>query len=199
MMHAAAAILFVAFASALNAGEGQARPFQIPEKILPLLTNHCVSCHDADTQKGDVRLDALKDLALDARLDLLNRVQEQLFTREMPPKKKTPPTKEERSLLMDWLTKELQSHGAAKLEDKLRKPEYGNVVDHDQLFSGKFKDLPGFTPDRRWLISEYIFDDKFNRILEIAPSRNIDGKRHAVLGTNQRNGVNLTSFASLWE
>ena len=55
---------------------------------------------------------------------------------------------------------------ASTLEGKLQKPEFGNYVDHDSLFSGEHADLPGFTHDRRWLISEYIFNAKFQRILQ---------------------------------
>ena len=40
------------------------------------------------------------------------------------------------------------------------------MVDHEKWFSGRYKDLPGFTPDRRWLISEFIFDAKFDRLLK---------------------------------
>ncbi len=166
--------------------------FQVGKKVLPLLEKHCFSCHNADERKGDVRLDQLESLPLDARLDLLNRVQEQLFTGEMPPKKKKPPTEEERTVLNEWIAKELQKHNASKLEDKLRKPEFGNVVDHDKLFSGDYKNLPGFTPDRRWLISEHIFNAKFNKLLEHNGSLIVDGKGHSVIGSNNRR-VNLTN------
>jgi len=168
------------------------RAFRVQPVMGKLLDQYCFSCHD-DTAKGDVRLDNLESLALDARLDLLNRMQEQIFIGEMPPKKKKQPAEAERNLLVEWLSKELQAHGASKLEDKLRKPEYGNVVDHEKLFSGKYKDLPGFTPDRRWLISEFIFDAKFNRILGFNPRKLIDGKHQYVIGDNSRTGVNLTN------
>ena len=66
---------------------------------------------------------------------------------------------------------------------------------HAKLFSGSYKDLPGFTPDRRWLISEFIFDAKFNKLLDYNAQRDIDGKRQMVIGDNNRNGVrvNLTN------
>jgi mono/diheme cytochrome c family protein len=192
-------VVVIAFASITQAG-GQggkpvstpAEPFRVAEKVLLLLETHCISCHGADDQKGDVRLDQLQGLTLDARLDLLNRVQEQIFTGEMPPKKKKTPSEDERNLLMDWITKELQKHNASKLEDKLRKPEYGNVVDHEALFSGKYKDLPGFTPDRRWLISEYIFNAKFKSLLGVSSRITVDGKSWPILG-GSNTGVNLTN------
>ena len=168
-------------------------PFVVSPKAAELLESYCFSCHDEETQKGDVRLDRLDTLALDTRLDLLNKMQEQLYLKEMPPKKKKKqPSEVERQQLTDWVSSELGKHNASKLEEKLRKPAYGNYVDHHKLFSGKHKDLKGFTYDRRWLISEYIFDAKFNQLLNHKPTKTIDGKRQSVIGDNNRR-VNLTN------
>ena len=163
-----------------------AMPFAVAPQASALIENYCVSCHEDGTTKGDVRLDNLASLPLEARLDLLNRMAEQIFIGEMPPKKKKQPTEAERSLLTEWIGQELRKHNASKLEDKLRKPEYGNVVDHEKLFSGKYKDLPGFTPDRRWLISEFIFDAKFNRLLGVNKTQVRNGKRQPIIGGSAR-------------
>ena len=186
-------ILSLAVAANSFAATTPAEPFRLGDKVPPLLENYCASCHDADEHKGDVRLDNLASLPLDARLDLLNRVQEQVFFGEMPPKKKKQPMEAERNLLAEWVSKELRAHNASKLEDKLRMPEYGNIVDHGKLFSGAYNDLPGFTPDRRWLISDFIFEDRFNRLTGFTPQRDIDGKRVKVLGDNNRGRPNLTN------
>jgi len=70
-----------------TAAEAKAPPkFLVPSQILKLLDRHCFSCHDEETQKGEVRLDHLGELTLDVRLSLLNKVQEQLFFGEMPPR-----------------------------------------------------------------------------------------------------------------
>jgi hypothetical protein len=167
--------------------------FHVAPDAAALFDRYCYDCHDDSTTKGDVRLDNLASLPLEARLDLLNRVQEKVFFGEMPPKKKSQPSEAERNLLAAWVSSELRAHNASKLEDKLRMPEYGNVVDHDKLFSGKYKDLPGFTPDRRWLINEFIFDAKMNVMLEHKAQRDIDGKRQQVIGDNNRWAVNLTN------
>ena len=86
------------------------------------------------------------------------------------------------------MSTELNKHNASKLEEKLRLPAYGNYVDHDKLFSGECKDRKGFTRDRRWLISEFIFNAKMNRLIHHKGIRTIDGKRVSVIGDN---GVNL--------
>ncbi|MFT5906057.1 MAG: hypothetical protein ACI9E1_001662, partial [Cryomorphaceae bacterium] len=106
---------------------------------------------------------------------------------EMPPRDETEqPTDAERTGMLDWLSAELKKHNASKLEDKLRMPEYGNYVEHDKLFSGDYKNLNAFTPERRWLISEFIFDARFNSMLDHKPFKTIDGKREYVIGDNSR-------------
>ena len=131
----------------------------VSKKAAAVLEAHCLDCHDADTQKGEVRLDALSAMALQPRLDLLNRVQEQLFLKEMPPKKKAQPSEADREALAGWVSGELRKHGASKLEEKLRYPSYGNYVDHDKLFSGEVK-TKAWSPARRWLVSPQIFHER---------------------------------------
>jgi hypothetical protein len=134
-------------------------PFQVDPAAAAVLENHCFSCHEEGTEKGDVRLDNLGELTLSARLDLMNRVQEQVYLKQMPPKKKAQPSEPEREELVSWLWKELHTHNASKLEDKLRYPSYGNYVDHEKLFSGRIQE-PASTPSRRWLVRPQIFDSR---------------------------------------
>ena len=163
-------------------------PFVVSPKVSELLESYCFSCHDEETQKGDIRLDRLDILAPDTRLNLLNKMQEQVFFKEMPPKKKKKPTQTERDSLFQWISIELKKYGASGLEEKLKRPEFGNYVDHDKLFSGEYAYLKGFTRDRRWLVSEYIFNAKINHLIDHPGVRVIDGKRMNVVGDN---GVNL--------
>ena len=168
-------------------------PFKVSPEMGKLLYENCTSCHDDSEQEGDIRLDQLDQLKLETRLDLLNKIQEQIHFGQMPPKKeKVQPTDAERIAMLEWVSAELKKHSASKLEDKLRMPDYGNYVHHDKLFSGKYKDLKPYTPDRRWLISEFIFDAKFNVLLKHAPTKTIDGTRKNVIGDNNRR-VNLTN------
>ena len=55
------------------------------EQAEAVMERHCLDCHDAETQKGDVRLDGLDGLPLEPRLELLNRLQEQVHLKQMPP------------------------------------------------------------------------------------------------------------------
>ncbi len=146
----------------------KATPFAMPDKMEDLLANYCFDCHDDETKKGEVRLDNLATLALKDRLDLLNRVQEQIFIKEMPPKKrKAQPSDSEREQLHDWMTVELRKHKASRFEEKLRYPSYGNYLDHDKLFSGEIKDKP-FSPARRWLVSPRIFHERVMNALGLS-------------------------------
>lgn len=132
---------------------------ETPSDVLTVLESRCFSCHDEDSAKGDVRLDHLDTLALDKRLDLFNRAQEQVFFGEMPPPEKDQPSTAERQQLLGWLSAALGEHDASTLEDKLRYPSYGNHVDHDLLFSGEISEA-AFTPARRWLVSPQIFEER---------------------------------------
>ncbi|MFT4546250.1 MAG: hypothetical protein ACI8XO_003410 [Verrucomicrobiales bacterium] len=187
------AVLCLLVPTVMVAVADESTNFAVPKQSNALLENYCLSCHDQESYKADIRLDNLADLALDARLDLLNKMKEQLHFGHMPPKKKkAQPTDAERTDMIGWLSSELDQHNASKLEDKLRKPAYGNYVNHDKLFSGEHKDVKAFTADRRWLISEYIFDAKFNQLLNHHPFKTIDGKRQSVIGDNNRK-VNITN------
>ncbi len=176
-----------------HAGKDAQMPFKVSPEMGKLLYENCTACHDDSEQEGDIRLDQLDKLKLETRLDLLNRMQEQIHFGLMPPEdEKVQPTDAERTAMLKWISAELKKHNASKLEDKLRMPDYGNYVDHDKLFSGKYKHLKAYTPNRRWLISEFIFDAKFNRILNHRPNKTIDGSRQYVIGENNRK-ANLTN------
>lgn len=138
----------------------------VPEKIEFLLEDYCLQCHEDGLAKGDVRLDNIDGLELDARLDLLNRMQEQVFLKQMPPKKADPLSEEERQELGAWIAGELHVYKASTLEERLRYPAYGNAVDHEALFEGQGKEMP-YSPARRWLVSPQIFQQRVADVFEL--------------------------------
>ena len=142
------------------------RALQIPEKIEFILEDYCLECHEDGRAKGEVRLDNLDALDLDARLSLLNRMQEQVFLKQMPPPKADQPADAERSELGGWIAGELHVYKASTLEERLRYPAYGNAVDHKKLFSGEI-DEPGYSPARRWLVSPQIFEQRVADVFEL--------------------------------
>ena len=165
---------------------------ELPTNIKSVLETHCLNCHNGELAEGNIRLDWFGTQDLADPLELMNQVQEQVYFRHMPPEGEEQPTATERSTLLNWLDQTLKQRNASRLADKLRKPEYGNYVDHEQLFSGQHANQKAFTYDRRWLISEFIFNAQFNRILNYKPHRDIEGKRQFVIGDNNRR-VNLTN------
>lgn len=190
------AILSACLASFTAADSEAAAPatsFQVPPKTEALLARFCYDCHDEEIEKGGIRLDALGELEEPKRLAVLNRMQEQLFFRHMPPKEKSQPSEAERQAILAAISAELDAHGASTLEGKLQKPDYGNYVDHQKLFSGEYADLPAFTYDRRWLISEYIFNAKFQRILKNDATAKRQGKRVSVHGSHRFRNFSLTN------
>ncbi|MDA0765465.1 MAG: DUF1588 domain-containing protein [Verrucomicrobia bacterium] len=151
-------------------GEELDGKFVLPAAVEDILVDRCQDCHEDGTEKGDIRLDHLSALPLDARLDLLNKMQEQVYLEQMPPPKKNQPSAEERRQLVAWLSKELHSHKASTLEEKLRYPAYGNAVSHEKLFSGEIK-AAAYTPARRWLVSPQIFEQRVLEIFEAQDNR----------------------------
>ena len=157
-------------------------PTVLEEQALGVLNTYCISCHGADKQKGKVRLDALETIDAVDRQDLFANVQEVLQLGEMPPEEEKQPGKAEKKILRQWLDSQLTGKAAKALAEKLLRSEYGNVVKHEELFSGEHAKLPGYTYDRRWMISEFIFNEKANRLLDYKPTRAIYGTTHQVAG-----------------
>jgi hypothetical protein len=140
--------------------------WDVPKDMQFILEDNCQSCHEDGTTKGNIRLDNLGTLPLDARLDLMNKMLEQVYLKQMPPPKKSQPSEKERNDLTGWIWEELHTHHASKLEDKLRYPSYGNYVDHEKLFSGEITET-AYTPPRRWLVSPQIFDQRVSDVFEL--------------------------------
>ncbi|QTN33318.1 DUF1588 domain-containing protein [Akkermansiaceae bacterium] len=193
----ASAFIATAITASISTGwaEGNkaAAAFTVPENAEAILDRYCYNCHDEDSQKGDIQLDDIGSLDTQKRLDLLNRVQEQIYFQHMPPKNKRQPDEAERKAILAVISAELGNHNASTLEGKLQKPEYGNYIDHEKLFSGEYKDVPAYTTDRRWLISEFIFNAKFQRILEKKTMANRGKKRFEVVGSKRLQEVSLAN------
>jgi PAS domain-containing protein len=86
--------------------------------IQPLFERYCVSCHGPTEPESGVRLDTLDAIVKTDALREWEVLLEVLEYEEMPPEKaESRPTKEERALLVSWLSKSLN---AAKLLDRER-------------------------------------------------------------------------------
>jgi hypothetical protein len=141
----------------------------IPEELKSVITNRCVKCHSGDAAERSVRFDNFSVLKLNAKLELLNRVQDQLFFGLMPPEEADQLSEQEGKSLAEWLRRELRLHHASTLDEKMKYPEYGNYVDHEKLFDGSVKEYP-FSPERRWLVSPQIFHERVNAVFKLEGS-----------------------------
>ena len=155
----------------------------LSSKVQHTLNSYCTDCHNAKKQKGKIRLDDFSSLSKIRKLEMLNKVEEQIYLEHMPPEDEEQPSFKERQKILLTVKETFKELGAqSTFRAHLNKYAYANYIDHDKLFSGEFKDLKGFTYDRQWLISEYIFDTKFNRLFNRNPTKTFDGKKRHVHG-----------------
>ena len=106
-----------------------------------LLGNYCLDCHDGDTQKGEVNLEAaLRAKPLVKNLALWKTVINRIENGDMPPKKKDQPSSSEKQALLKWLDREVVQFDYSTVDD----PGYEPVrrLTHIE-FSNTLRDLLG--------------------------------------------------------
>lgn len=147
---------------AANAGAQQlADGTDFASQIQPLMKQYCYSCHDADKQKGDLRLDTLNpDMIGGEDAETWALALEMLEFEEMPPRKaKAHPVEAERELMMHWMSGSLQlaaeahKEKAATVMRRLNKDQYsytlqellGVGVDFGQVLPDEAKSKMGFS------------------------------------------------------
>jgi cytochrome c553 len=118
----------------------QARPAALPPHVRTFFEAHCTSCHDADTQKGGLNLEAW---SADFSHGELARQWAMLYDRvasgEMPPAKRPRPPQAQQQAVLDWVAGELRSSDRAwqsangrTAMRRLSRVEYEHTV-HDLL------------------------------------------------------------------
>ena len=130
------------------------------------LAQHCSECHNEGTSEAGVRFDNLGELPLVNQLAILNRAQEQVFFKLMPPQDSGGFSREQRRVLGNHIRSVLNENCASNLDARLSQPAYGNFVDHESLFSGEVREK-GFSPARRWLVSPQIFHERVNDVFQL--------------------------------
>ena len=145
---------------------GAEESLAVPQAVTDLLEQHCVTCHGEDSTEGDLRLDAINGMPLKGQLEILEKAEEQVYLREMPPRKKKALNSREQEDLLGWMGSQLKNHARPRMEEKLRYPSYGNHVDHEALFSGKISER-AYTPSRRWLVNPRIFEERIKDVFRL--------------------------------
>lgn len=131
----------------------------------PFLQRYCVRCHGPRRQKGGLRLD---DLSHDFSNIAVSEQWRQIFYRvrfdEMPPPStKKQPQADAKQAVLHWIDDQLIAQGRGiHLAEKMRLPQFGNYVDHAQLFSGEI-DEPPYTDARLWRQRPQIYADLWAR------------------------------------
>lgn len=84
-------------------------------RVAPLFQKHCASCHGVDKAKGDLRLDKLNpDLLKGGDADRWREVHDRLNFGDMPPAGAPALGKDDRELMLTWLTQERRRAALAK-------------------------------------------------------------------------------------
>ena len=115
---------------------------QATEPTAVFFDTHCIDCHDADTHKGNLDLNALKQNFSDAEnFAKWVKIHDLIESGEMPPKKKKRPPAADVSAVTGWLNKALMKAEHLDVAGRtgvrrLTRSEYENTV--RDLF-----DLPG--------------------------------------------------------
>ena len=125
---------------------------QFQKDASAFLNKHCIACHDREDPAGNLYLgDVPLDLANANTAKLWQTVLEQVLFREMPPAEADAiPSATDRAAFVKQTEAALQKFGRGlSLDEKLLRPEFGNLVDHGKLFSGEVSDKP-YTPARLW-------------------------------------------------
>ncbi len=173
-----AVLIFATAVASARADDGPA--FAVPKEVRAALVAHCADCH-AEGGKGGIDVTTLDKLKLNDRLDALNKIQDQLFYKMMPPPKREQPATAEARVLADWVRAELRVHKASKLDERLPNPDAGNYVDHASLFDGSNK-AKGYTPARRWLVSPQIFKERLLDVFQLEGRERENQRRSGFYG-----------------
>lgn len=117
---------------------------EAPKTTRDFIENRCADCHDAETKKGGLNLDALLNAPLDEKsFSKWVRLHDLVRDGEMPPKKKPQPAAEERTAFLTEVNGSLVTNELARRSSngrstfrRLNRTEYENTL--RDLF-----DLPG--------------------------------------------------------
>jgi len=91
------------------------------------VATYCLDCHDADSKKGGIDLDAILDAEVGAHADVWERVVRQLQAGQMPPVDNDRPAAAERDQTAEALIKKLDA-AAAKADAKPSGPHQGTAA-----------------------------------------------------------------------
>jgi mono/diheme cytochrome c family protein len=96
------------------------------QKIRPIFAKYCIECHGGSKPKAHLGLDTYRDEASILKTpEVLDKIQEKIRAREMPPMNKPQPNREELKILSTWVDSNL-----AKLSQPTGQRDPGRVTIH---------------------------------------------------------------------
>lgn len=107
------------------------------QSVKPFFAQHCVRCHDAKKQSGDLRLDGLTvDYSSPKIMGHWEEIMNRINSGDMPPKEEPRPDAAEVARVAEWIAAELheaeavrQASGAERVSfRKLTREEYANSI-----------------------------------------------------------------------
>ena len=127
------------------------------ESTGPFLERFCIRCHEGEDAKADFRLDDIDPMITGGGdIERWEKALEMISIGDMPPPEKKQPAKAVRREVETWILAELRKVGRGPDESRLNRPEFGNRVDHEDLFSGEHTG-PASSPPRLWRKNRYIY------------------------------------------
>ena len=125
-------------------------------RIGPFLQSFCLDCHSGDDAEAGFRLDDIDPrVTSGSDVQRWEKALEMISIGDMPPDEADQPPKQKRKQVAAWVKSELGKIGRGPDDARLSRPEFGNRVDHDELFSGEHKG-PAYSHSRLWRLSPQI-------------------------------------------
>ncbi len=145
------------FTPRIIAVDEQTKLSEFNEHIKPFFKSYCIECHGEKKQKADFFLHTIDPIITNGKdVERWEKTLEMISNGDMPPEKaKIFPTRNDRLAVEKWIITELKKINRGPDEDRLSRPEFGNRVDHAELFSGEHQG-PAHSPPRLWRINGHI-------------------------------------------
>jgi len=151
---------------------------ELPKKHFALIDSYCLDCHDAETQKGKVNLEALSfKVTTIKQAEIWQKVLNAMNSGEMPPKKKAQPKNAEKADFLDDLAqimvlarKKLSDSGGKITMRRLNRREYRNTIEYLTGVNLDVSSLPsdGGTGTFDTVgASQFISSDQFEQYLKL--------------------------------
>ena len=151
---------------------------ELPKKHFALIDSYCLDCHDAETQKGKVNLEALSfKVTTIKQAEIWHKVLNAMNSGEMPPKKKSQPKNAEKADFLDDLAqtmvlarKKLSDSGGKITMRRLNRREYRNTIEYLTGVNLDVSSLPsdGGTGTFDTVgASQFISSDQFEQYLKL--------------------------------